>query len=118
MLTSIFVFVSCSNQALESVNGAASGEIPTIGMTTDANEENKLNKKDTLKEESLDNDSFEGYRIIEADGKDQSGHKESNVIVDIDFIVDIYFGDKAYYAYKNDYGQLVKVTAKEIILQE
>ncbi|WP_286804778.1 lamin tail domain-containing protein [Acetobacterium sp. MES1] len=55
---------------------------------------------------------FEGYTWIEVDGGDLSGQRLPNVVVDIGF------GDREYYAFTNEYGQLVKVTAKEIILQD
>lgn len=55
---------------------------------------------------------FEGYRLIEVDGGDLSGHREPNVVVDIGF------GDREYWAFTNEYGQLVKVIAKRIILQD
>ncbi|CAI3579322.1 DNA/RNA non-specific endonuclease [Clostridium neonatale] len=57
-------------------------------------------------------DIFAGYRLIEVDGGNLSGHREPNVVVDIGF------GDRKYYAFTNEYGQLVKVIAKEIILQD
>lgn len=56
--------------------------------------------------------SFEGYRPIEVDGGDLSGQRQPNVVVDIGF------SDRQYYAYTNEYGQLIKVTAAEIILQD
>ena len=46
-----------------------------------------------------------------ADACDLSGYREPNAIVDIGY------GDREYWAYTNEHGQLVKVTAKEIILQ-
>lgn len=55
---------------------------------------------------------FEGYDLIQVDGGDQSGQREPNVVVDIGF------GDREYYGYTNEYGQLVKVTAARIILQD
>lgn len=55
---------------------------------------------------------FDGYKLIEVDGGDLSGHREPNVVVDIGF------GDREYWAFTNEYGQLVKVVAKEIILQD
>ena len=57
-------------------------------------------------------ESFEGYKLIVVDGGDQSGDREANVVVDIGF------GDREYFAFTNDYGQLVKVIAKEIIIQD
>lgn len=50
--------------------------------------------------------------VIEVDGGDMSGTREPNVKVDIGF------GDREYWAYTNEYGQLVKVEAKEIVLQD
>ena len=62
---------------------------------------------------SIDYDNlFEGYELIEVDGGDLSGYREPNVVVDIGF------GDREYYAYTNEYGQLIKVIAKEVILQD
>jgi hypothetical protein len=55
---------------------------------------------------------FEGYRLIEVDGGDLSGHREANVVVNIGF------GDREYWAFTNEYGQLVKVIADRIILQD
>lgn len=57
-------------------------------------------------------DVFDGFKLIEVDGGDLSGHREPNVVVDIGF------GDREYYAFSNEYGQLVKVIAKEIVLQD
>ncbi|MYL22033.1 hypothetical protein GLW04_19345 [Halobacillus litoralis] len=57
-------------------------------------------------------DQFEGYELIEVDGGDLSGNRESNVVVDIGF------GDREYWAFTNEHGQLVKVVADEIILQD
>lgn len=45
------------------------------------------------------------YHIIEVDGGDLSGLREANVKVDIGF------GDRVYWAYTNDYGQLIRVEA-------
>ncbi|WKY45122.1 lamin tail domain-containing protein [Eubacteriaceae bacterium ES2] len=55
---------------------------------------------------------FDGYTLIEVDGGDLSGDRESNVVVDIGY------GDREYYAFTNEYGQLVKVIADKIILQD
>ena len=61
---------------------------------------------------NTEDDIFEAYKLIEVDGGDLSGHREPNVVVDIGF------GDREYWAFTNEYGQLVKVIAKEIILQD
>lgn len=69
-------------------------------------------KEEPQEENTSTEDIFAGYRLIEVDGGDLSGHREPNVVVDIGF------GDREYYAFTNEYGQLVKVIAKEIILQD
>lgn len=52
------------------------------------------------------------YKLLEVDGGDLSGKRKASVVVDVGF------GDREYWAYTNAYGQLVKVTAKKIILQD
>jgi len=56
--------------------------------------------------------TFTGYKQIEVDGGNISGHREAKVVVDIGF------GDRKYYAFTNEYGQLIKVVADRIILQD
>ncbi len=58
------------------------------------------------------NDLFAGYELIEVDGGDLSGYRESNVAVNIGF------GDRDYWAFTNEYGQLERVVADEIVLQD
>ncbi|WP_312072189.1 DNA/RNA non-specific endonuclease [Anaerotignum propionicum] len=57
-------------------------------------------------------DAFAGYTLIEVDGGNLSGHREPNVVVDIGY------GNREYYAFTNEFGQLVRVIADEIILQD
>ena len=45
-------------------------------------------------------DIFEGYKLIEVDGGNLSGHREPNVVVDIGF------GDREYLAFTNEYGRM------------
>lgn len=52
------------------------------------------------------------YKLIKVDGGETSGKREPSVVVDIGF------GDRKYWAYTNQYGQLVKVTASKITLQD
>ncbi|KGR79041.1 DNA/RNA non-specific endonuclease [Ureibacillus manganicus] len=58
------------------------------------------------------NELFAGYKLIEVDGGDLSGYREANVVVNIGF------GDREYWAFTNEYGQLVRVVADKIILQD
>jgi hypothetical protein len=75
-------------------------------------ETHEAEKEKTNEDSSADIDIFEGYRKIEVDGGDLSGNRESKVVVDIGF------GDREYYAFTNEYGQLVKVVAEKIVLQD
>lgn len=66
-------------------------------------------------EESLtqsNDDLFAGYKLIEVDACNTSGYRQANVVVDIGY------GDREYWAFTNEYGQLVRVIADEIILQD
>ncbi|MCL6605537.1 MAG: DNA/RNA non-specific endonuclease [Paenibacillus sp.] len=58
------------------------------------------------------NEQFQGYKLIEVDGGDLSGHREPNIVVDVGY------GEREYWAFTNEYGQLVRVIATEIILQD
>ncbi|MGK7379132.1 DNA/RNA non-specific endonuclease [Planococcus sp. 1R117A] len=60
----------------------------------------------------LNNDRFAGYDLIEVDGGDVSGYREANVVVDIGY------GDREYWAFTNEYGQLVRVIADELVIQD
>lgn len=55
---------------------------------------------------------FSGYKHIEVDGGDLSGYREPNVVVDIGY------GDREYWAFTNEHGQLIRVIADEIIIQD
>ncbi|MED3554218.1 DNA/RNA non-specific endonuclease [Cytobacillus praedii] len=75
---------------------------------TTATEKSVSEKTSTQSRDEL----FKGYKLIEVDACDLSGHREANVLVDIGV------GDREYWAFTNEYGQLVKVIADEIILQD
>ncbi len=57
------------------------------------------------------NELFSGYKLIEVDGGDLSGYREPNVAVDIGY------GDREYWAFTNEHGQLVRVITDEIVIQ-
>ncbi|MGH0053938.1 MAG: stalk domain-containing protein [Sphaerochaetaceae bacterium] len=57
-------------------------------------------------------DPFKDNVHIEVDGGDLSGYRLSNVVVDIGY------GERDYWAYTNEHGQLVRVVAAEIVLQD
>lgn len=85
---------------------------------TSANEEKAEETNEVEKEESEPevveevDTVFEGYTLLAVDGGDTSGIRQPNVVVDIGF------GDREYWAFTNEYGQLVRVVAAEIILQD
>lgn len=63
-------------------------------------------------EEKQTEASTDGYKTITVDGGDKSGYRQPNVRVDIGF------GDREYWGFTNENGQLVRVIADEIILQD
>lgn len=66
-------------------------------------------KEEIIEEE---NSLFEGYELLVVDGGDTSGIRQPNAVVDIGY------ADREYWAFTNEYGQLVRVIAEEIILQD
>lgn len=120
LLTTIFM-VGCTD--LEDVSNTEEEtpqqEAPTV--ETDINsEKEEVNAsvieepvaKETPAQPNNNNNIFSGYKLIEVDGGDLSGHREPNVVVDIGY------GDRKYWAFTNEYGQLVRVISDEIILQD
>ena len=106
LLTTILI-VGCSNTEDASITDVEtnSQETETIPTVVD---ESVIEETPTQSNEDL----FAGYKLIEVDGGNLSGHREPNVVVDIGF------GDREYWAFTNEYGQLVRVIAAEIILQD
>lgn len=107
LLTAIFI-VGCTNVEDVSITDK---ETDSQEVTTNNSETEKTmvtEKTSTLSKDEV----FKGYKLIEVDGGDLSGHREPNVVVDIGF------GDRHYYAFTNEAGQLVRVIADEIVLQD
>lgn len=86
--------------------------VPTSTSTEQTVEEEPVQEEQTIEIPESEGDLFEGYTKIEVDGGDQSGTREANVVVDIGF------GDREYWAFTNEHGQLVRVIADEITLQD
>ncbi|WKA55522.1 DNA/RNA non-specific endonuclease [Planococcus shixiaomingii] len=63
-------------------------------------------------EAKLNDELFAGYEMIEVDGGDVSGYREPKIVVDIGY------GDREYWAFTNEHGQLARVVAAEIIVQD
>ena len=110
------LITGCSNNNIESNKVDNLNNSPTTVVkdsNTDKNENTETSNATTTQSNSDNKDDmFDGYKIIEVDGGNLSGHREPNVAVDIGF------GDREYWAFTNEYGQLVKVVAKEVILQD
>ncbi|QPI66984.1 DNA/RNA non-specific endonuclease [Exiguobacterium sp. PBE] len=85
--------------------------VSTSTSTEETVEKEPVQEEQTTEPPKSEGDVFEGYTKIEVDGGDQSGTREANVVVDIGF------GDREYWAFTNEHGQLVRVIADEIILQ-
>lgn len=85
-------------------------ETSTDDSNTETTAEEPAEAEETVT--SSDNNLFSGYKLIDVDGGDLSGYREANVVVDIGY------GDREYWAFTNEHGQLVRVVAEEIILQD
>jgi hypothetical protein len=104
LLTIIFM-VGCTN-----VEDASKTDVKTDTQEVTTVDEPVLEETATSTQPT--NDLFSGYKLIEVDGGDLSGLREANVAVDIGF------GDREYWAFTNEHGQLVRVIADEIIIQD
>ncbi|WP_042355385.1 DNA/RNA non-specific endonuclease [Bacillus rubiinfantis] len=113
LLSVLILFTSCSqpnnteskiNKTQEvskkkaaAVENADSPSVPTASTAT---------------ETSVNGDfDYSKYKLIVVDGGDMSGDRKPNSRVDIGF------GDREYWAFTNEYGQLIRVEAKKITLQ-
>lgn len=112
LLTAIFI-VGCTNvEDVSNIDGKADSQEVTIKNSE--KEKTTTEKKQVVEETSTQSKDqlFKGYKLIEVDGGDLSGHREPNVVVDIGF------GDREYWSFTNEHGQIVRVIANEIVLQD
>jgi hypothetical protein len=119
LLLTITFMVGCTN-----VEDAASTDKETgPKVATTENSDIKSEKEEAVAEvvdeseggetsTGANEKQFPGYEILEVDGGDLSGYRQPNVVVDIGF------GERIYWAFTNEYGQLVRVIADEIIIQD
>ena len=111
LLTAIFI-VGCTNvEDVSNTDGKADSQEVT---TKNSEKEKTTTEKQVVEETSTQSKDqlFKGYKLIEVDGGDLSGHREPNVVVDIGF------GDREYWSFTNEHGQIVRVIANEIVLQD
>ncbi|MGD6847254.1 DNA/RNA non-specific endonuclease [Rossellomorea aquimaris] len=123
LLTTIFM-VGCTNVEdvstteektdSQEVTGTDTNDNSAKEETTTTVDEEPVEEEPVAEETSTEtnDDLFPGYELIEVDGGDLSGYREPNVVVDIGF------GDREYWAFTNEYGQLIRVIADEIIVQD
>ena len=97
----------------------SSVEVASVAIDTKEGKENEEVYSDSIvpsdTSESVETPSsvsHDGYTLIEVYGGELSGYRATNAVVDIGF------GDREYWAYTNEYGQLVRLVAAEIILQD
>ncbi|SEM87513.1 DNA/RNA non-specific endonuclease [Terribacillus saccharophilus] len=124
LLLTIIFMVGCTN-----VEDAATSDKETVSKVVAAeNPDTKSEKEEAVTEvgdepEGEESDveetaiganeeEFPGYDILEVDGGNLSGYRQPKVVVDIGF------GERVYWAFTNEYGQLVRVIADEIIVQD
>lgn len=119
LLLTIIFMVGCTNVEDTSITDGETDpqEVTTVNTTKNSEKEETTSTvvdEPAVEETSTqqNNELFSGYKLIEVDGGDMSGYREPNVVVDIGY------GDREYWAFTNEYGQLVRVIADEIILQD
>jgi hypothetical protein len=119
LLTTIFM-VGCTNLEDTSIADVETEPQEVTAAETTKNNEKEEETVTTVVDEPVveetptqpNNERFSGYKLIEVDGGDLSGYREPNVVVDIGY------GDREYWAFTNEHGQLVRVIADEIIIQD
>jgi len=123
LLLTLILMVGCTEVEDTSVtdNETESQEASTVDTEENSQKEEPATTviDDPVEEESVaeensnqsNDDLFAGYKLIEVDGCSTSGYREAKVVVDIGY------GEREYWAFTNEHGQLVRVIADEIILQ-
>ncbi|QHI73446.1 DNA/RNA non-specific endonuclease [Aminipila terrae] len=111
ILTICILVTGCSPQPQQDKQQTSTKQSEIAGSAAEVKSSSAKNQQASEMASGIDQ-PFKGYEKIVVDGGDMSGYRKANVAVDIGF------GDREYWAFTNKYGQLVKVTAKEIILQD
>ena len=126
LLTTIFM-VGCTNVEDASVTDAETipqdvatieadaQEVTTVETSSEKEETTPAVVEEPVAEETPaepNNELFAGYELVEVDGGDLSGYREPNVVVDVGY------GDREYWAFTNEYGQLVRVIADDLAIQD
>ncbi|GEL04834.1 DNA/RNA non-specific endonuclease [Rummeliibacillus stabekisii] len=116
LLTTVFI-VGCTEGASIKDKETNSQEVNTVDTNKNSEKDETITsvigetvakKTPTKPNKKL----FSGYKLIKVDGGDLSGYRKSNVVVDIGF------GNREYWGFTNEHGQLVRVIADKIVLQD
>ena len=83
-----------------------------IGGSGSISDNIKPQSSSTVTIPSNKEDMFKGYKKLTVDGGNLSGERQKNAVVDIGY------GDREYWGFTNEYGQLIKVVAKKVIPQD
>ncbi|MGD6956499.1 DNA/RNA non-specific endonuclease [Rossellomorea aquimaris] len=118
LLTTSFMVGCTSVEDVSTTEEKTDSQEVTIANTNEKSEKEETNT--TVVDEPVvedtptqpTNELFPGYKLIQVDGGDLSGYREPSVVVDIGY------GEREYWAFTNEYGQLVRVIADEIIIQD
>lgn len=128
LLLMFVLMAGCTDiEDMSNANEEASQEEVTVDATNENNETKEIvptvveepaeeeTPSDTIAEEKPSQPSkevFPGHKLVEVDACYSSGHREPNVVVDIGF------GDRKYWAFTNEHGQLIRVISDKITLQD
>jgi hypothetical protein len=125
LLSLLILFTGCSQQNNTEIK---KNKTPEVSKKTTAADESKKNTPDDKAAKTTSENSgnpsvpanstptitsvngdfdYSKYRLIVVDGGDMSGYRKPNVRVDVGF------GDREYWAFTNEYGQLIRVEAKK-----
>lgn len=106
---------AATEEAVDLGSIETSVEVETVESSEESSSEKESEAAVSTESQSAEAEqpavTHDGYTLIEVAGGDQSGYREANAVVDIGF------GDREYWAYTNEYGQLIRVVAEEIIPQ-
>lgn len=117
LFSSSFLLGACSpsSNVIEATESSSYIEKMEESTNTELKKENDSSKQDEIDLSEKDEQSeelIEDYKTIIVDGGNMSGYREPNVRVDIGF------GDREYWGFTNEYGQLIRVIADAIVLQD
>jgi DNA/RNA non-specific endonuclease len=113
LISLLVLFTGCSQQDNTGTKTTKTQEVSKTNTTTDESKvSSSVPATSTPTETSVNGDfDYSKYTLIEVDGGDMSGYRKPNVRVDIGF------GNREYWAFTNEYGQLIRVEAKNVTLQ-